>query len=232
MWKNFIEEFIEQVLKENKEETISNKECNKEELVWLEKKLNDEQLNKQDYTNQYNFEIKNLSKDNNLNYKNNKSMCKIEIKERSYKKTIIWIIIQIILGITLITISYSYLQNHEAERKFFSSSIQYWKNLGAMLYSKLWWKFTKQIDEDYIQKRADMVSILIKLSSELDECIQREKNKDTLKDLEKTKNDVTELKMVLSNTSYLPLDKFIEKYQYYSLWVNSLKKWVDNYCKK
>jgi len=233
---NFIEDFIDKVLKESNK-TISLTDN------WTLKSISSQKSRDKNSKSLYNED--NISKkifaDMENNLKNNNDSdnmnaidknTKIKIEKQSYKKTIFWIVFQFLLGVFLIAYSYSYLQTHEAQRKFFDSSIQYWKNLAVNLYAKLWWSFEDQVDQEYMDKRAQMVKTLSNLSIELNSCIAREKNSETLEQLKKTKNDIEELKRRLSNTDYLSLNEYIEKYQYYSLWVNSLKEWVENYCRK
>ena len=221
MW-NFIENFLNEIQNNWKEK--NNLESNK--IMDLSELSNDNsgilKINDKDRILKW---ANNLIDNKDIMSKN------IKIEKKSYKKTILWIIFQFIAWIFLIAYSYSYLQNHEAEMKFFDSSIQYWKNLTLNLYAKLWWNFENQVDKEYINKRNEMVNILSNLSEELNACIAKEKNTKTLLQLTKTKSDIDQLKKILSDTNYLPLNKYIEKYQYYSLWVHSLKEWVENYCK-
>ena len=224
MW-NFIKEFIEKKLENsNKNKTkdnLQNFPQSSTNLVNENKNMSDKIMDDMKET------LKDEWKWNSVN-----KIESIKIEKTSYTKTILWILFQFFLWIFLIVYSYSYLQKHEAEMKFFDSSIQYWKNLAVNLYAKLWGSFEDQVDQDYMDKRADMVKTLSKLSIELNACIAREKNEETLKQLKSTKNDIEQLKRMLADTNYLSLNKYIEKYQYYSLWVHSLKEWVENYCRK
>jgi len=193
------------------------------------KEFLDNSVSKKELVELENNKIK--ANDNNFKKNNSKNMWKIEIKKQSYKKLIIWIIIQFIVWFFLIAVSWSYLQKNEAERKFFDSSIQYWKNIAVNIYSKFWSEAENQVDKVYIKKRQNMVVELNNLNIKLDKCIAKETDKNTLKQLKKLKLDILWFKRILENIDELSMSEFVSRNQYYSLWLNSFKNGIDNYCK-
>ena len=157
---------------------------------------------------------------------------KIVIQKISYTKTWIWIIIQFIVWFSLLYVSNAYLQTHEPEKKFFDSSVEYWKNMISSLVNKLGWPFSDEVERDYIDKRWKMILDLANMEVELKNCKLKEKNSKNIawkKDIEKK---VKRLKKFVSNEKAFTLNEFIDKYQEFDLWVHSYKTQVEDYCKK
>jgi len=157
---------------------------------------------------------------------------KIVIQKISYTKTWIWIIIQFVVWFFLLYISNAYLQKHEPEKKFFDSSIQFWKSSISSLINKLGWPFSDEVEKDYIDKRWKMILDLENMKVKLKHCKlaeNNEKNKSWKKDVTRK---IIRLKNYISDEKALTLDEFIDKYQEYLLWVHTYKTQINDYCKK
>ena len=158
-----------------------------------------------------------------------KKMEKIEIKGKNYKKIFLWIIFQFVVWIFLFNISWSYIQSHEAEKKFFNSSISYWKWIWLNLATKIWLK--DYVYNLYEKDRKKMLSEIEKLSKRIQKCIALKKNKDEILALKKIKNDVDVLWYELKDKSIVTDEVFIKKYGYYSLWLDNFRNGISAYCK-
>ena len=74
-----------------------------------------------------------------------------------------------------------------------------------------------------------MVLELINLEKQVNECILNKKI--NVKEAEKVLANIQMLKNILMNYDYLPLDKFISKYNQFNLQVYSYKENIEKFCK-
>jgi len=223
MW-NFIKEFIEKKLKEENMQTKNSIQTDNSNLTnW------DKEKQPIKYPKKSTISINLVNKNNNMLENNKKQVDNAE--KWNNKRILFWILFQFIVWSFLIFFSYTYLQKHDSEMKFFDSSISYWKNLGLNIYSKLWWNFKKEVDDEYLKKRWEMIVKLDELSFIMNKCILNEKDEELKKEYKQLQWEINSLKGILSNTFSLPLETFKSRYQYYSLWLNSYVKTVNERCK-
>lgn len=233
---------------ENEKEIIKNDDVKKNNLIknyehkWEETELKNERIVKELASYLWNNTDLDLSLKNMNNLEENAKNVWIEKNDWNektgnsvinFKKQTInfkWILFEFIAWILLMFVTISYVQTQPAEKKFLQSSISLWVNTFQKIVWSLWWVFSKNVDKNYIEKRWTLLSILIKDEKIVQDCLDKNINQEKRDNLQKVLLKIQWFKKELSNTEYITLDNFIQKYDQYNLYVYSLHKAVKEAC--
>ncbi len=233
---------------ENEKEIIKNDDVKKNNLIknyehkWEETELKNERIVKELASYLWNNTDLDLSLKNMNNLEENAKNVWIEKNDWNektgnsvinFKKQTInfkWILFEFIAWILLMFVTISYVQTQPAEKKFLQSSISLWVNTFQKIVWSLWWVFSKNVDKNYIEKRWTLLSILIKDEKIVQDCLDKNINQEKRDNLQKVLLKIQWFKKELSNTEYITLDNFIQKYDQYNLYVYSLHKAVKETC--
>jgi len=160
-----------------------------------------------------------------------KKKWKIEFKSSKEKG---WKLIafQFFVWVILIAISFYYIKDNTAEKKFFQSSIDLWTNIFQSIASQLWWFIKEDVDKSYIKKRWIMINELITLEKDIQVCIDKTNDDEKLKELRQLLQKVDNYKKQLSDIHVISLEKFIKRYDEYNLRLYSLQESKQKICKK
>jgi len=242
---NYIENFINQLLKEKK-----HIEKNDNKVIFCKKDIeviNDSSVNfsVESEPNQP-YIKKNIQKelisflDNNSALDNSLLKMNKEIKKENNKweitfventKSLKWILIQFVVGVLLIWFTYSYVQKNPVEKKFLNSSISLWINTFQNLAWKIWWVFSEKVNDNYIAKRKEMIEKLVSYEIKVKQCLENTNNKNKQKNLSKLLYKIQTFKNFLMDTNNLSLQAFINNYTQYNLYVFSIQKTISDFCK-